>query len=277
MKTVLLALLLLALGLAALPDRPSASPQAAMPRGHCAPAIVTPVAGDPGAYRIQTPHGTTIARRAAPVRPTATPLAVYRVFPSSFDADGDTLGTVHDTIVVAPGTVVRWVRAGPGFHTVTNGADSGDPTAAAEYSLIFDDTTKSVELTFTAPGRHDFFCFIHEPIMEGSIIVTTGTAGVGPRGPITRATFTRPPTPNPTRGDVGFAIALPRSSGVSLSVHDVAGRRVASLQDGPLAAGEHAFRWDGRGAGGRTLQSGRYFIQLVAGDVRETRAVSIVR
>ena len=253
------------------------APAASALHGHCAPAIVTPVAGDPGAYRIQTPHGTTIARRPAPVSQLSiAQVAVFRVFPASFDADGDTVGTLHDTILVAPGTTVRWVRAGPGFHTVTNGADSGDPTAALEYQYIFDDVTNEAERVFTAAGRHDFFCFIHEPLMEGSIIVTSATAGVGPSGVLTRPAFTRPPTPNPTRGALAFAIALPHSAPVSLTVHDVAGRLVARLQDGALPAGEYPFRWDGRGTDGRLLQSGRYFIRLVAGSVRETRPVSIV-
>ena len=255
---------------------PAHDPPAAMAHGHCAPAIVTPVEGDPGAYRIQTPHGTTIARRAPAAPLAGGPVAEFRVFPSSFDADGDTLGTVHDTIVVAQGTVVRWVRMGPGFHTVTNGADSGDPTAAMEYSLVFDEATNSVTHLFDTTGRHDFFCFIHEPIMEGSVIVTSSTAGVGPSGVLTRPAFTRPPAPNPTRGALAFAIALPKSSQVSLTVHDLAGRRVARLQDGPLPAGEYPFRWDGRGADGCLLQSGRYFIRLAAGSVRETRSVSIV-
>jgi plastocyanin len=246
-------------------------------RGHCAPAIVTPIADDPGAYRIQTPHGTTIARRPAPVTQLETgPVVVFRVFPFSFDADGDTLGTVHDTIVVAPGTTVRWVRAGPGFHTVTNGADSGDPNAAAEYNDIMDDATNAIERVYTIAGRHDFFCFIHEPVMLGSIIVTSATLGVGPNGVLARAAFTRPPTPNPTRGALAFAIGLPRSGPVSLAVHDLAGRRVARIHDGPLPPGEHPFRWDGLGADGRVLSSGRYFIRLEAGSVRETRPVSIV-
>jgi plastocyanin len=244
------------------PGAPASADRAAVSmagmHGHCAPAVVTPVAGDPGAYRIQTPHGTTIARRPAPPsRITAAPVAEIRVFPASFDADGDTLGTEHDTILVAPGTTVRWVRAGPGFHTVTNGADSGDPNAAAEYSYIFDDLTNSAERVFTEPGRHDYFCFIHEPVMEGSIIVTSATAGVGPSGVLTRPAFTRPPAPNPTRGTLAFAIGLPRATQVSLAVLDVAGRQVARLQSGPLAAGEHAFRWDGRSSDGRLAQSVR--------------------
>src|SRR5258705_12333247 len=111
--------------------------------GQCAPARVTPVPGDPGAFRIETAHGSTIARRQAPATRTSTntAVAVIRVFPVRFDADGDTLGTEHDTILVAPGTVVRWVRAAPEFHTVTNDADSGDPNAATQYSLTSDDAT----------------------------------------------------------------------------------------------------------------------------------------
>ena len=252
-------------------------PTAASMRGHCAPAIVTPLAGEPGAYRIQTPHGTTIARRAPASPRTTGDVAEILVYPFSFDADGDSLGTVHDTIVVAPGTTVRWVRAGPGFHTVTNGADSGDPNQALEFNYVFDDTTTSVERVFTIPGRHDYFCYIHEPVMLGSIIVMSANTGVGPPGVLTRAAFTRPPAPNPTRGTLAFAIGLPRAVQVSLSVHDLAGRLVAQLQDGALPAGEHPFRWDGRGADGRVVQSGRYFIRLDAGAVRETRAVSIVR
>ena len=264
------------LSLAGASPGPAPAAPAMVGAGHCAPAIVTPVAGDPGAYRIQTPHGTTIARRATPMQSNATAVAEFRVLPSSFDADGDSLGTLHDTILVAPGTTVRWVRAGPGFHTITNGANSGDPNAAMEYNLIFDETTNEVDRVFTTVGRHDFFCFIHEPLMEGSIIVTSATAGVGPSGQLTRPAFTRPPTPNPTRGALAFAIALPRSASVSLTVHDVAGRTVARLQNGPLPAGEYPFRWDGRGTDGRLLQSGRYFIRLQAGGVIDTRTVSIV-
>src|SRR5262249_2604062 len=101
--------------------------------------------------------------------------------------------------------------------------------------------------------------------------------GVGGPAVITRPAFTRPPTPNPTRGALSFAVAIPRSSRVSLTVHDVAGRLVARVPDGPLPAGEHPFRLDGRRAGGRRLESGCYCSRLAAGDVRETRAVTLIR
>ena len=253
-------------------------PASASPTGHCAPYTVTPVAGDPGAFRIQTARGTTVARRAPQPKfvGLAGAVAEFRVFPNSFDADGDTLGTVHDTILVAPGTTVRWVRGGPGFHTVTNGVDSGDLNAASEYNYIFDDLTTSAERVFTTVGQHDFFCFIHEPVMMAAIIVTSVTTDVPGPGVIRRPMFTRSPSPNPTRGDVRFGIALPRSTRVLLSVRDLTGRTVATLRDEPMPAGEHFVRWDGRARDGRLAPAGRYFIQFAAGDVRESRAVSLI-
>jgi plastocyanin len=255
------------------------APVLAAPAGHCAPATITPVAGDPGAYRIETPHGVTIARRyPSPAAPAATAdIAVIRVFPATFDADGDTLGTEHDTILVAAGTTVRWVRAGPGFHTVTNGADSGDLNAASEYNAIFDDLTTSFERVFTTLGINNFFCFIHEPRMMGSIIVTSATTDAPHPGVIRKPTFTRAPAPNPTRGGVSFGVAVPRATHVLLTVHDVSGRTVATLRDDALPAGEHFVSWDGRARDGRLAAAGRYFIRLAAGEVSESRAVSLVR
>ena len=268
----LLAILLLSSLL--LPVRPGA----AMP-GHCSPFTTEPVAGEAGAIRVTTSRGSILARRGPQrlARTAAQAVAVFRVFPNSFDADGDTLGTVRDTILVAPGTIVRWERRGPAFHTITNGADSGDPNAAFEYSAIFDDLTLSYERVFTVPGRHDFFCFIHEPVMLGSIIVTTATAGVGGPGVIREPMFTRPPSPNPARGPVTFAIALPRSGRARVQVLDVSGRLVARVFDDALPAGEHTLRWDGRTSDGRIADSGRYFLQLQAGDKRVTRTVVRMR
>ena len=133
-----------------------------------------------------------------------------------------------------------------------------------------------MELTFTTPGRHDFFCFIHEPNMEGSVIVTSATADVSPPGVIRKPMFSRPPAPNPSRGGMSFAVALPHAARVRITAHDIAGRTVATVADLPLPAGEHPFTWDGRGGDGRVLQSGRYFIRLAAGETVETRAVSLI-
>jgi plastocyanin len=244
--------------------------------GHCTPARITPVPGDPGAFSIETAHGTTIAREPAPPAAVIVPAAVCRVYTGTFDFDGDTVRTVRDTIVLVAGATVRWIQYQTDFHTVTNGADSGDPNAAAEFNTILNGNRRQFDWTYTTPGRHDFFCFIHEPDMEGSVIVIPATADVKP-GVIREAAFSRPPTPNPTRGTLSFAVALPHAMRVLVTVHDVAGRTVATLENGPLDAGEHGYRWDGRGNDGRILRSGRYFVRLAAGGGVQSRAVTLLR
>ena len=252
-------------------------PSSAAATGHCAPARVTAVPGDPGAFLIETAHGSTVARRPIPPAVLTPPTATFRVYPWMIDFDGDTLKTIRDTIVVVQGSTVSWLQYQPDFHTITSGADSGDPNAGAEFNAILDGVgTTRFDFTFTTLGQHDFFCFIHEPIMEGTVIVIPATADVTP-GILREAGFTRPPAPNPTRGGVSFAIALPRALRVQLSVLDIAGRVVATIEDAPLPAGERSYRWDGRANDGRPLRSGRYFVRLAAGDRAQTRAVSLIR
>uniref|UniRef100_A0A832I3G7 T9SS type A sorting domain-containing protein n=1 Tax=Eiseniibacteriota bacterium TaxID=2212470 RepID=A0A832I3G7_UNCEI len=79
--------------------------------------------------------------------------------------------------------------------------------------------------------------------------------------------------PNPARGAVALAFALPRPTAARVTVLDAAGRRVRTLADGPHAAGAHALRWDGRDAAGREVAPGVYLVRLEAGAARDTRRV----
>ncbi|MEZ4389025.1 MAG: FlgD immunoglobulin-like domain containing protein [Candidatus Krumholzibacteriia bacterium] len=83
--------------------------------------------------------------------------------------------------------------------------------------------------------------------------------------------------PNPFNPRVTLAFALPRSGAVALDVFDVAGRRVASPWRGELAAGPHAFTWDGRDLAGRALPSGRYLARLSGEQMVRTATVTLVR
>jgi hypothetical protein len=52
------------------------------------------------------------------------------------------------------------------------------------------------------------------------------------------------PWPNPADNSVSVAFSLPEAQRVSLSVYDLAGRRVTTLSEGELPAGRHAVSWD---------------------------------
>jgi hypothetical protein len=64
--------------------------------------------------------------------------------------------------------------------------------------------------------------------------------------------------PNPFNPVTRITFALDKSERVDISVYDLAGRRVATLQNGELGAGEHSVVWNGRTADGATAASGHY-------------------
>ena len=85
---------------------------------------------------------------------------------------------------------------------------------------------------------------------------------VGPTAPAAAAFALAPPAPNPSRADVRMTLELPSPSGVDAGIYDLAGRLVRSLHSGPLAAGSHSLRWDGRDANGRSVPAGVYFARV---------------
>ncbi len=92
-----------------------------------------------------------------------------------------------------------------------------------------------------------------------------------------RTDFARPPFPNSGGGAARFALVVPHEQRVALTVCDVSGRHVATLQDGVLPAGEHTFEWKGRADSGGRSAPGVYFVRLHAGDRTATRSFVLAR
>ncbi len=81
---------------------------------------------------------------------------------------------------------------------------------------------------------------------------------------------------NPTVGDVRLALTLPRDGAVRLAIHDVTGRTVMTLFDGPMGAGAHDLVWDGRREDGAAAPAGVYFVRgEVDGRAVATRVVKL--
>jgi hypothetical protein len=90
-----------------------------------------------------------------------------------------------------------------------------------------------------------------------------------------------PNRPNPFNPATEIRFALPSDLGdapVSLTVHDLAGRRVRGLpQVAGMGPGPHAVVWDGRDDGGRSAPSGAYLVRLRAGEAAAVRKITLVR
>src|SRR5690606_14915260 len=82
--------------------------------------------------------------------------------------------------------------------------------------------------------------------------------------------------PSPFREGTSIRFTLGQSESITLSIHDAAGRRVATLHDGPASAGPHEIRWDGHSEG-RRLPPGLYFVSLSGRGWNESGRVLILR
>ena len=60
-------------------------------------------------------------------------------------------------------------------------------------------------------------------------------------------------------------------------VHDVLGRTVRTLAQGPQPAGVHTVVWDGRDDDGRHVASGIYLGRLTAGAFAQSQRLVLVR
>jgi hypothetical protein len=81
-----------------------------------------------------------------------------------------------------------------------------------------------------------------------------------------------PARPNPFTRSTRFTVQLPREAHVDLAVHDLAGRRLATLASGRLPAGPREFTWDGAGA-----RNGLYFVRLVVDGRVYSSRVALLR
>jgi len=68
--------------------------------------------------------------------------------------------------------------------------------------------------------------------------------------------------PNPFNPQTELSYALAADGPVEMSVHDLAGRRVAVLERAHREAGDHRLAWDGRDDRGQALASGVYLVRL---------------
>lgn len=79
-------------------------------------------------------------------------------------------------------------------------------------------------------------------------------------------------SPNPVVAGTRISFSLPEAGPVRMAVYDRSGRMVATLLDGPQAAGSHRVEWDAR-----EVPAGVYYCRLESNGSAATREVVIAR
>jgi hypothetical protein len=77
--------------------------------------------------------------------------------------------------------------------------------------------------------------------------------------------------PNPFNSSTNIIFDLPADIDVELSVYDVLGRKVITLINGPMAAGNHVAVWNGRSDTGEEVSTGVFFYRLRSSEFDETK------
>jgi hypothetical protein len=186
---------------------------------------------------------------------------IFDIFPLEFEFSLNAYLVAHDSVRVdqiglsdAPGVWTTWqnaVLSGQSFQRVPDGAGPNNG-----YDLESSGFPDQLQICFPTPGWEN--CTINS-VAEGA-----------PAPLMVRELRSNP---NPFNPSTTILYTLERASHVELAIFDIAGRRVATLVDGRLPAGEHRSRWDGTGVA-TDGASGVYFIRLdAAGSQRTIKTV----
>jgi len=129
--------------------------------------------------------------------------------------------------------------------------------------------SRATGLLTVASRRHGIFAIDLTPIglQPGPATSAPAIAGFAPLSL----------APNPFVGSASIRFGLGRAGSARVDVYDPAGRRVATLVDGRLAAGGHAYTWSGRNDAGRSVAPGVYFVRLTTADQQATRRIVRLR
>ena len=215
-------------------------------------------------------NGVSFPRHADRVAGADVPVTVFHAVPDAGPLDlrvretGALLATALDagsgaTTALAPGT-----------YTV-------DATLAGQADVLLSQAVTvdpgDVSLALSVRGFLDPAANLNGPPLRIGAVDGEGdagqpTAGQGrPSGDLSLAL-----APNPARGDVRLTVSLGTASPARATVHDVLGREVAVVWDGPLAAGAHALPLSTRG-----LAPGVYLVRLASGGRTAARQLTVVR
>ncbi|MBN1756138.1 T9SS type A sorting domain-containing protein [bacterium] len=83
--------------------------------------------------------------------------------------------------------------------------------------------------------------------------------------------------PNPFNPSTSIEYALPVDCAIDLSVYDILGKKVKTIDAGEKPAGYYSATWKGRDNDNNPVASGLYFIKLEAGDFKEVVKVQLIK
>ncbi len=199
--------------------------------------------GGPATVRVYVSGGLVTEQLADVVTMSSPPTAVF----AGGDLDGDGLPEIDARGIAGGSTITISGNSFP-CDRVTFSPPSSPPALHISSARVL--------LNGLPPGVPV------EGVRLSAVISAIEVTSAPPALPTGRTLELRGVTPNPARGHSTVRLALGGRAAVRVDVLDIAGRVVATLQDGELAAGEHFLVWSGRTSTGGRAAAGLYLVRV---------------
>ncbi len=150
-------------------------------------------------------------------------------------------------------------------------------TGSEEWIVYFDTMLPSSPAVgdLDGDGYYDFVIVDHS--YPNSFIYAMGTQpqGINPGSSDNPLGLTA--APNPFSSSISISFELSEPGHTSIGVYDLAGRKVCSLAETVLGAGQYSYAWDGRNQYGESVSAGLYLCRIQSSSISETTGLCLLR
>lgn len=193
---------------------------------------------------------------------SADPISLDRVEVSYGNGDGVPEGSTDFVVATSTDEFLTWANEG-GFDP--DGTTAHVTTLASPPTPIGSGELTGWDFDFEVVGT-DVVGDVYY-----AAVGTMGAFGTAAEAPV-RGAFELAVAPNPAASDATVSFSLPDSRETSVEVFDVVGRRVATLAEGLLPAGDHTVTWEAA-----TSAPGLYIVRLRAGAEAGVQTITLSR
>ena len=179
---------------------------------------------------------------------------------------------LEGVLVHAEDATVEVEDLGFGEWAITNGA-AGDTCRVDDDAVYTYDPTLGDNVYVLGVVQFVYGNYKIAPRGDSDIAVNP----VGVDNPVASKLGLAQNMPNPFNPKTTIAFTLPVPQDVTIDVFDIAGRRVVTLLDDSLGAGQHFVEWTGRDAEGQRVASGIYFYRMNAGEEQFSRKMVLLK
>jgi len=250
-----------------------------------------------------TPDGTWSAFAALASSGTNVSQAArylqYRAQFASFDPHASArLDDIQFTCDLATAALVSAFRAEPDARGVRLSVElgrsetgafatfsRGSSSSAVSRTRVATDVpvigTRAEVFDVGASAERDNWYWVSIRTADGETVTSGPVLGLAGSAPL--ASFARPPRPNPVSNEAVFEyrVGADQSAAgrarVSITVHDLLGRKVRTVVETSRPAGSYREVWDGRDDAGVPLRGGVYYYSVRIGELKRQGRVVVVR